>query len=138
MRIWHLVRRFRPRMLRRAPHYLGRLVAELRHDQRVEQSKHADPILSFWRSHGLDWGREEANPDDLGYLGRLAMELEPLSREQAEITVVRELKSAWATGFANPADALGWDDMNDRLPASALVAFVEGAGEAWKLSRQAL
>ena len=54
-----------------------------------------------------------------------------LGEAQASAKVVAELKSIWSVGFPSMEDAFGWDEMHDGLPASAMVAFVKGAGEAW-------
>jgi hypothetical protein len=91
-----------------------------------------DALTAFWRDHGKQWAQEEANPADLERMAGLARKVAHLGQGERQAVIVAELQGIWTKGFANPADAFGWDEMNDQLPASALVAFIEGAREKWE------
>jgi len=91
-----------------------------------------DALTAFWRDHGKHWAQEEAAPADLERMAGLARRVSTLGEQERDAAVVAELQCIWAKGFANRSDAFGWDEMNDQLPASALVAFIEGAREQWE------
>jgi hypothetical protein len=124
-------RSIRPGPLRRAGGYLRRLANLVGRRRRIALSASDDRLAAFWLAHGREWGQQHATEADLKRIGSLAMRVGRLGEGPAASEVTAEFKSIWATGFADPADAFGWDDMNDQLPASAMVAFVRGAGEVW-------
>jgi hypothetical protein len=132
MRFWSQVRAFRPHKLRRVGHHLRRLAGAADRRHRVAQSASDDRLYAFWSEHGREWGEQHASEADLKRIASLAARIARLGEARAAAEVVGELKSIWSLGFADPADAFGWDDMNDQLPVSAMVAFVKGAGEAWE------
>jgi hypothetical protein len=131
MDLWRRVRSFRPAKLRHAGGYLKRLADLAGRRRRVAQSGSDDRLAAFWLEHGREWGQQHASDEDLKRIGALARRIDRLGEGRAATEVTAELKSIWSAGFADPADAFGWDDMNDQLPASAMVAFVKGAGEVW-------
>lgn len=87
---------------------------------------------AFWRDHGPQWAEEEASPADLEIIAGLSRRIAGLNQGERESIVVRDLKAIWQNGFSVSAEGFGWDEMNDQLPASALVAFVDGAREHWE------
>lgn len=101
------------------------------HRLRVEREATSDAVLSFWRNHGRDWAGEEASYDDLKFLGELSERVAGMTPANRAADVEATLRSVWRSGFINPAEAFGWNDMNEGLPAAAFVAFVEGVGEKW-------
>jgi hypothetical protein len=105
---------------------------------RVEREAESEQILAFWRDHGRDWARQEASYNDLKLIGELADHIAGLSSPEKLVEVESALRAVWRTGFATPSEAFGWNDMNDALPAAALVAFVEGAGKGWTEARSKL
>lgn len=132
MEFWRQVRRFKPQKLRYAARYLKALADAAGRRRRIAQSAAGDGLCAFWWEHGREWGQQQASDEDLRRIGTLADRVARLSESRAAAEVVAELRSIWSAGFTNPADAFGWNDMNDQLPASAMVAFVKGAGEAWE------
>ena len=112
------------RLMGRMDALMGRL--------RVARSAESEELKTFWRNHGREWAAEEASHADLERIGALAEQIQPMSATQREAEVVAALKAVWRDGFFDPLDSFGWDDMDDGLPASSMVAFVEGVGEAWK------
>lgn len=106
----------------------GRLRSFVRRRRRLGDLNEGEVLTAFWWGQGRLWAEQEASPGDLKLINGLAKETAQLSGPQAEAAVVSELKSVWRKGQPNSSDAFGWDEMNDQLPASALVAFVRGAG----------
>lgn len=131
MDLLRTVGRFKPQKLGYVGRRLRSLAAAVQRRDRVAQSAGDDHLAAFWRDHGREWGQQHASEQDLQRLGILADGLARLGEAQASAKVVAELKSIWSAGFPSPEDAFGWDEMHDGLPASAMVAFVKGAGEAW-------
>lgn len=123
--------RFKPDKLRSVARCIRSLVSAAERRDRLARSVTDDRLAAFWRDHGREWGLQQASTEDLQRLRSLADGVARLDESKASAKVVAELKSIWSACFPNPVDALGWDDMNDQLPASAMVAFVKGAGEAW-------
>jgi hypothetical protein len=91
-----------------------------------------DTLTAFWRDHGKQWAQEEATASDLARIADLARRVAGMPQDEQKATVVAELQAIWEKGFATQDDAFGWDEMNDQLPPSALVAFIEGAREKWE------
>lgn len=85
------------------------------------------PVLQFWHEHGAQWAKEEASAEDRARILEIAEKLKGAADERATAIAVSELKAVWAGGFPSGSDAFGWDEMNDRLPDAALLAFVRGA-----------
>jgi hypothetical protein len=42
-----------------------------------------------------------------------------------------ELKAIWRAGWPGSVEPYGWDEMNDMLPSSAYLAFLQGVEAAW-------
>ncbi|MEO1135531.1 MAG: hypothetical protein AAFW68_02835 [Pseudomonadota bacterium] len=99
---------------------------------RVSKLSESPALEEFWRSHGSDWAREEAEYADIAFIGGLAERVESLPRDRAIRETVEALKTVWRDGFSSPEDALSWNEMNDRLPDSAILAFVEGVALVWR------
>lgn len=98
--------------------------------ERVAEASSNETLTNFWWEHGRAWAEHEAGADDLNTIASLARRIELLGKAEAESQVTAELEAIWRDGFQNSADAFGWNDMNDQLPAAAMVAFVKGAGSA--------
>ena len=98
--------------------------------ERIAEASSNDTLTNFWWEHGRSWAEHEADADDLNTIASLARRIDPLGKAEAESQVIAELEAIWRGGFQNSADAFGWNDMNDQLPAAAMVAFVKGAGAA--------
>lgn len=106
-------------------------MGDMIHRLRVEREATSDTVLAFWRGHGRDWADEEASYDDLKFFGELSERVADMTPANRAAEVEATLRSVWRSGFINPAEAFGWNDMNEGLPAAAFVAFVEGVGEKW-------
>jgi hypothetical protein len=91
----------------------------------------SDEVLAFWREHGRRWALEEASRDDIMKLVAISEVAASAPPEQAAGAVSAKLHQIWNEGFSGAIAPYGWDEMNDRLPETALLAFVQGVGEAW-------
>lgn len=98
---------------------------------RAAQAAESPEYLTFWKDHGREWAEKEA--DDAS-LDRVAAMVEQTggSRKERAAAIVAAMKAVWSSGFSNPQEAYGWEEMGDELPGSALVAFAEGAHAVWK------
>jgi hypothetical protein len=98
---------------------------------RLERHAKSDEVLTFWREHGRKWAREEAGLQDITRIATVSEAARGQFGANATSLVAAELKNIWKDGFQNPADAFGWNEMNDHLPEAALFAFVQGVESAW-------
>lgn len=87
------------------------------------------PALAFWRDLGREWASTEATAADLAYVRSLSERIRTLRAQPKQAEVIAAFQRVWGEGFSDPAVAIPWDGMNDRMPPAALVAFVEGAGD---------
>ena len=105
---------------------------------RVDRDAESEEVLGFWRDHGTIWAREEATYKQIELLAEIALRTRGLKNGAAIDQVTVALKAIWKNGFADPADAYGWDEMTDRLPRSAYLAFIQGVERAWNEVRNDL
>lgn len=83
-------------------------------------------VLDFWRDHGVQWATDEASSEDRARIAQIAQNIERMSDERATEAAVSQLQSIWQEGFPSGEGAFGWNEMNDRLPDAAMLAFVRG------------
>lgn len=126
-----MLRQFAARVARSAAWRAKRVRGKLRFATGFGQ----DEVMAFWRDHGAEWAREEAAPDDLERIAGFVASVQDLSEKDAAAGVAARFREIWSKGFSSPEDAWGWDEMADRLPDLALLAFARGA-EAEYRSRQ--
>lgn len=100
---------------------------------RVERDSTSDEVLRFWHDHGKTWALQEGSFQDIKRLAEVGAAARDLGSAEALSLIMSELKLIWKKGFSRSAeaDAYGWDEMNDHLPAEALAAFVQGVEAAW-------
>src|SRR5262245_44369060 len=98
---------------------------------RLSRQTESPEVLQLWRDHGTEWAREEASYSDISFIASIAQATSKLSDEEAAEDAVSELKKAWREGWAKPLEPYGWNEMNDHLPPSAYLAFVQGVELAW-------
>lgn len=103
---------------------------------RVSKISSSEPVLAFWRDHGRQWALEEASFDDLSRVAEIAERVSGKGDAAAALGVEAELREIWRAGFSDPADAYGWNEMDDKLPAAAFLAFIRGAHEVWRSTEQ--
>jgi hypothetical protein len=96
----------------------------------AEQPSQSDEVLAFWREHGRQWALEEASRDDIMKLVAISQVGASAGPGQAPGVVSAKLQQIWNEGFSKAIAPYGWDEMNDRLPETALLAFVQGVEEA--------
>jgi hypothetical protein len=94
-----------------------------------------EDVMAFWRAHGAEWAREEATPEDLARVSGFVAAVEGLPDKVAAKRTAAHFREVWSKGFTSPADAWGWDEMNDRLPDAVMLSFARGAAEEFR-SRQ--
>jgi hypothetical protein len=94
-----------------------------------------EEVMAFWRAHGADWAREEASPEDLARVADIVAAVEGLPEKEAVTRIAARFREVWNAGFSSPAEAWGWDEMNDRLPDAMLLSFARGAAEEHRLRR---
>lgn len=87
-------------------------------------------VLAFWQEHGQQWAREEASSEDRAQIAAIAKSIDGLTDDRAAAIAIPKLQVIWNDGFPSGSDAFGWNEMNDRLPDAALLAFVRGVGQA--------
>tara|TARA_R110000868_G_scaffold10697_5_gene51963 strand:- start:2316 stop:2705 length:390 start_codon:yes stop_codon:yes gene_type:complete len=102
-------------------------IARRRH---VSEVATRSDVLDFWRDHGAQWATEEASSEDRARIAQIAQKIKGMSDERATEAAVSELQSIWQEGFPSGDDAFGWNEMNDRLPDAAMLAFVRGVASA--------
>ncbi len=95
----------------------------------------AQEVNAFWRAHGAEWAREEASPEDLARVSDFVAAVEGLAEKEAGTRIAARFREVWNTGFSSPADAWGWNEMNDRLPDAMLLSFSRGAAEEYRSRR---
>lgn len=93
---------------------------------RLSQAAGSVDFANFWRAHGANWAEKEASPEVLAHVNDIAARTQSLGKKERATAINDALKQVWTNGFGG-GEAYGWDEMGDELPASALVAFVEGA-----------
>lgn len=93
-------------------------------------------VNAFWHAHGADWAREEASPEDLARISEIVAGVEGLREQEAATRIAARFREVWSKGFSSPAEAWGWDEMNDRLPDVMLLSFARGAAEAHRQRRR--
>lgn len=94
-------------------------------------------VNAFWHEHGATWAREEASPEDLARISDIVAAVEGLREHEAATRIAARFREVWSAGFASPAEAWGWDEMNDRLPDVMLLSFARGAAEEYRQRRGA-
>jgi hypothetical protein len=92
-------------------------------------------VNAFWHAHGAAWAREDASPDDLARISDILASVQGLREQEAATQIAARFREVWNTGFSSPADAWGWDEMNDRLPDTMLLSFARGAAEEHRQRR---
>ena len=126
-------------MLRQFAMRVGRAVGwrarRARGKLRVAAGFGNDEVMAFWREHGAEWAREEASPDDLDRIAGFLDSVKGLSDREAAAKLATLFRQVWNAGFSSPEEAWGWEEMGDRLPDAALLAFARGAGEESGLRR---
>lgn len=110
--------------------------ARLRAHLRVTGSVGNAEVGEFWRSHGAEWAREQAEPEDLSRISGFLTSLNGLPESQAAPRIAEMFRQIWDDGFSDPDGALDWNEMGDRLPDVALLAFARGADEVHRLSSE--
>ena len=98
---------------------------------RVSRDAESPDVLEFWRQHGTEWAREEATYAEIKRLVDVSKGAAAQPPEDAAPYAVGELKAIWRTGWPGSIEPYGWDEMNDMLPASAYLAFLQGVEVAW-------
>ena len=98
---------------------------------RVSRARESAALTDFWRDHGRRWAMEEAEYADVQTLAGLYEQVSILPEKDRVGALVGELKQIWRNGFSNPAEAFGWNEMNDGLPDSAFLAFAGGVHSVW-------
>lgn len=98
---------------------------------RLSRDSETAEILEFWRQHGSEWAREEGTYAEIRRLVDISKTASALSGEAALSHALGELKAIWRGGWTSSSEAYGWDEMNDMLPASAYLAFLQGVEAAW-------
>lgn len=95
----------------------------------------ANHVKAFWHAHGAEWAREEARPEDLARVVDIVAAVEDLPEKEAVTRIAARFREVWNDGFSSPADAWGWNEMNDRLPDAMLLSFARGAAGEHRLWR---
>lgn len=98
---------------------------------RVSRDAESPDVIEFWRQHGTEWAREEASFAEIKRLADIAKAAAGQAPEYAIPFALGELKAIWRTGWPSLTEPYGWDDMNDMLPPSAYMAFLQGVEAAW-------
>ena len=98
---------------------------------RLSRDSEAPEVLEFWRQHGSEWAREEATYAEIQRLVGISKAASALSGEAAVAHALSELKAIWRAGWPGSVEPYGWDEMNDMLPSSAYLAFLQGVEAAW-------
>jgi hypothetical protein len=111
-------------------------VRRFRGKLRIARNRNRDDLAAFWRDHGAEWARDEADPNDLRRLSEILVSTHGLSNKKAAATVALSFRQVWKDGFSSREDAFGWDEMGDKLPETALLAFARGADEVFRRERQ--
>jgi hypothetical protein len=99
---------------------------------RISRVAVSEEVLDFWRSHGAEWAREEADFGDLERVAKIVDKTRGMIDQAAAAQVAADFREIWRAGFSDPRDAFGWNEMNDGLPEAALLAFARGAHSAFQ------
>lgn len=98
---------------------------------RVSRDAESPEVLEFWRQHGTEWASEEATYAEIQRLVEISKAASALPVDDVIPHIVGELRAIWRNGWPASAEAYGWDEMNDMLPPSAYLAFLQGVERAW-------
>ena len=120
---------------RRVKHAIKWRAQRARGNLRVATGFGNEELMAFWREHGAEWAREEARPEDLARVVDIVAAVEGLPEKEAVTRIAARFREVWNDGFSSPAEAWGWNEMNDRLPDAMLLSFARGAAEEHRLRR---
>lgn len=98
---------------------------------RVSRDAESAELLDFWHQHGKEWAREESSFGAMRRLVNISAAATVRPAEDAAPFAVGELKAIWHAGWSGTSEPYGWDEMDDMLPASAYLAFLQGVEAAW-------
>lgn len=104
--------------------------------QRFARNRGPEALAAFWRDHGAEWARDEADRNDLRRISEILGSTHGLSDRKAAAKVALSFRQVWNEDFSSREDTFGWDEMGDKLPNTALLAFARGADEVFRGERQ--
>jgi hypothetical protein len=113
-------------LLKKVYRKVMRRMDDIARRRRVSEVATRTDVLDFWRDHGTQWATEEASTEDRARIAQIAQRIEGMPDACATAAALSELQSIWREGFPSGEDTFGWNEMNDRLPDAAMLAFVRG------------